>query len=547
MQSISRTEEKHNMYRERWSFFLIVLVSSLLKILLIPAYKSTDFEVHRNWLAITFSLPINKWYFEHTSEWTLDYPPFFAWFEKILSMFAFLVDPEIVKLDNLNYNAPSVIYFQRGTVILSDLLLNYGALKCTKSFQSLSSAKPLCDISNVKLVFLILISFNCGLYMVDHIHFQYNGFLFGMLLLSFANLMDGNIKWASFWFSVLLNFKHIFMYIAPAYGIYLLRTFCMNKSKPLLSAILSINVKKLLQLAFIVVSVFIISFGPFYDHLDQILRRLFPFKRGLTHAYWAPNFWALYNFADKVLYVLDKKMQFGISGNITHSSSSGLVQSLDHAVLPSILPIFTFIITVLSMGPCLVMLILYPCKLHKESVIQFLRTVTLCSLCSFMFGWHVHEKAILMAIIPYTLVAVQGSNVDAKIFLILQTVGYYSLFPLLFKPFETVIKILLLFIYSIFSFSAFSIWFSKPLTNGHSSIPTLPLLNKYESVYIYLLILNEFYCYAIHPLYFAEKLQFLPLMLTSVSCSFGIIWCWFLLYKQALFGSEAKEKSQKIT
>jgi alpha-1,3-glucosyltransferase len=59
----------------------------------------------------------------------LDYPPFFAYFEKVMSIPAYWIDPRIVDLQNLNYDSWSVIAYQRSTVILTELILGWALLK----------------------------------------------------------------------------------------------------------------------------------------------------------------------------------------------------------------------------------------------------------------------------------------------------------------------------------------------------------------------------------------------------------------------------------
>jgi alpha-1,3-glucosyltransferase len=65
----------------------------------------------------------------HAPGIALDYPPFFAYFEKLLSIPASFIDPKIVDLTNLNYDAWSVVAYQRTTVILTELVLGVALLR----------------------------------------------------------------------------------------------------------------------------------------------------------------------------------------------------------------------------------------------------------------------------------------------------------------------------------------------------------------------------------------------------------------------------------
>jgi alpha-1,3-glucosyltransferase len=207
--------------------------------------------------------------------------------------------------------------------------------------------------------------------MVDHIHFQYNGMLFGILLLSLGKMMQGKHLLAAFYFAYLLNMKHIFMYIAPVYVVFLLRHYCLEKGQ---------FIPRILKLGTIVIGVFAVSLGPFYQHIPQLVSRLFPFKRGLSHAYWAPNFWALYNAADKALTIAFGRKCGGAKG------TGGLVQTYEHEMLPSISPLVTFLLTAILMIPCLIKL--WTLKSTGKVLGQhFVRAVVICATTSFMFGW----------------------------------------------------------------------------------------------------------------------------------------------------------------
>ncbi|XP_028656147.1 probable dolichyl pyrophosphate Glc1Man9GlcNAc2 alpha-1,3-glucosyltransferase [Erpetoichthys calabaricus] len=501
-----------------WTWFSTLAIGvSLLKCLLIPTYRSTDFEVHRNWLAITQNLPVSQWYYEATSEWTLDYPPLFAWFEFFLSQFAKYFDKNMLEIKNLNYASEATVLFQRCSVIVSDILFIYAVRECCKCENGKKRSWDLLD--RPVFILAVLLLWNFGLLIVDHIHFQYNGFLFGFLLLSVARVFQGRNMEGALLFSILLNLKHIYLYVAPAYGIYLLRSYCFTQHSPDNSIKWrSFHFLRFAGLGITVCFVFAISFGPFIamGQLSQVLSRLFPFKRGLCHAYWAPNFWALYNVLDKALTILGLKLNLLQHEKISKASmTGGLVQEFHHTILPSVSPAVTLICTIAAITPAVFCLWKKP-----QGPIGFLRCLILCALASFMFGWHVHEKAILLAILPLSLLSVK-SHTDAGLFIILSTTGHFSLFPLLFTAPELPLKILLMLLFTIFSVTSLQRLFRK---DGK-------LLNTLEATYLTGLIPLEVFCEIIFPLTpLKAAFPFLPLLLTSVYCALGVTYSFIKLY-----------------
>lgn len=527
-------------------------------------------------MAITYNLPIRDWYQDTTSEWTLDYPPLFAAFEFLLALIAHALNlHETLALTKDIIRSEYTIVYQKVTVVIADLVYYYGVYSLCTQIEPLLRHAELKTKNQTKVhqeetkscstqrqclldaiyrpdttsAIALLLLVQPGLLLVDHIHFQYNGLLSGIFLLSIASIVSGNYISGSFLFAVLLNFKHIYLYCAPAYGMYLLASYCLAKAKGQ-SRILSFA-KRTSGLGLIVLLVFVITYLPFADlsTLKQIINRLFPFKRGLTHAYWAPNFWSIYNTADKILTAglgpQYRDVNFdldSISGKKQISSSSGLVQEYEHQYLPSVRPVATFILVGLFTFPLVIKFVL---NLGKCSPALFMKGVTLAAFTSFMFGWHVHEKAVLVFLLPLIPISFIDTNLK-PILLRLMLVGTYSLFPLLFQPAEYLTKLALLIAYYCYARSLNISDRGRKTTASQSSFLRSQwhrVYNLLDKTFILALVLIEIYNTVIHgrfnyhwnPLAKLNRYDFLPLMLTSSFSALGITVSYLELYYDFVF------------
>lgn len=361
----------------------------------------------------------------------------------------------------MNYSSASCVVFQRCSVIAADTLLVYAAYRCISG-----PAAQLLSPSTRLTIFLLVV-FNVGLLLVDHVHFQYNGALLGLLLLCADSVQRGQDSRLALYFSVLVLAKHLFATLAPVVGVFLLRR-ALDRSVLSRSQRLSLpHLATILASHAAAVALCLgAAFGPFValggvEQLRQMMTRLFPFARGLVHAYWAPNCWALYCAADKLLALLAQRYPeaarpllrrlpwtaaaAGGSATTLPPSTSGLVGDFALHVLPRVTATHCLLLVLLASAPAVVrLLVVRPATASKQrwqrqQFVLALRALVYASLSSFMLGYHVHEKALLPAWLLQSLLVAESPS-DRVVFCLLSAAGSVALFPLLPGPFEWCVK-----------------------------------------------------------------------------------------------------------
>lgn len=442
-----------------------------------------------------------------------------------------------------------------------------------------------------------------GLIFVDHVHFQFTGLFVGGLLLSVAAVRLKYDVLAAVTITALGMANRIFLYAAPLFFVYLLRHYCYvplrgpardagdsdgpeAEESEFSDGFSSASASDVdaprrssgtgqkarggaghdrhfswRRLVFIVGCVSVVLVGcvvPFVGGDDPgaslrgVAGSLLPFgEPGLTHTYWAPNVWALYNTADVALrfIVRHAAVFFGAvppavgtiyPGDPEPTTTSGVIGTRP-SVLPEVDQGMTIALALLAMLPVLVDVWRKP---HPRT---FITALAYCGMCGFMLGWHVRETTILLVTVPLTLVAADSGHMG-QLLLLLTLISLFSLFPLLFRATEAPILPLLSVAYLTVAFATLDYFHrlqqlerriaptgvaSNLWSSGRSrhSLMDLPGVMADAGVRLYVLGFPPLYCATmLFSVLYSKELPFLSLMCTSAYCAVGMVYSWSVMF-----------------
>ncbi|KAL7786778.1 glycosyltransferase family 57 protein [Trichoderma ceciliae] len=390
-----------------------------------------DYEAQRHWMEITAHLPVSQWYFHDLEWWGLDYPPLTAYHSWLLGKIGTLIKPEWFALvSSRGSNDAMLKIYMRATVVASEYLVFVPAATVfVRRFSRLNGVHTW--TSNLALVAILM---QPSTILIDHVHFQYNTVMLGLVVASMSSMLAERYKWAAVFFVAALGFKQMALYYAFSVFSYLLGR-CVTTG---------INPTRLLGIALVTglsfgVLVLPLALGVLYDksrgidarpelkgstaplpifpflvnyvdtqhfyypiveQLVQVVHRVFPFSRGLFEDKVA-NFWCALN-------TIVKLRKFP-------------VQLLQKAALGA---------TLLSVIPPNVILFLRP----RKSALPIAFAATAWGF--FLFSWQVHEKSVLLPLMPMTLLLAgkQGMNGEVRAWVgFANLLGAWTMFPLLHR------------------------------------------------------------------------------------------------------------------
>ncbi|KAF8631066.1 hypothetical protein AX15_002670 [Amanita polypyramis BW_CC] len=368
-----------------------------------------DYEAQRHWMELTLHLPIKEWYWYDLPYWGLDYPPLTAYVSWLCGMIGSWIEPSWFALGkSRGIETEGSKVFMRSTVLLLDALVYVPSIVIfARTWQGMRSKRT----QNLALLTLL---FQPALLLIDFGHFQYNSVMLGLTLHALNLFALGHDIWGAFCFVLSLCFKQMALYYAPAIGTYLLAK-CIYLGK-------TEGARLFVRLAAVTVSTFLILFLPFLppfsplSGIAQPIARIFPFTRGLFEDK-VSNFWCATN-------VLIKWKHWVSRGALVKLST---------------------LLTLLGFTPSVVVTLNTARKLQAarqssrdgDNQPPFLALLPYALLTSslsfFLFSFQVHEKTILVPLLPMTML-LSGAPIDSPAYMwgaLVNNVAVFSMWPLL--------------------------------------------------------------------------------------------------------------------
>ncbi|AMD20153.1 HCR003Wp [Eremothecium sinecaudum] len=457
-----------------------------------------DFEAQRHWMEVTLNLPIDKWYFFDLQYWGLDYPPLTAYHSYLLAKLGSFVNNEWFTLNiSRGYESDDLQAFMRFTVLLSELFCYIPAVVYfTRWMGKHRNQSPI-----GQYVAGAAILFQPALILIDHGHFQYNCVMLGMTVYAINNLLDEFYALSAVCFTFALGFKQMALYYAPVIFAYLLSRSIYYPR---------FNFPRLVTISNATIISFTCLYAPIYisggfRNIIQSLHRIFPFSRGIFEDKVA-NFWCVSNILIKykVLYTQSQLQLYALL-------ATGL------GILPSVLITF-----------------FYP----RKFMIPY--TLAACSMSFFLFSFQVHEKSILLPLLPITLLMTSTDWDVLSMVSWINNVALFTLWPLLKKD-DLMLQYITMFLFYNWLIGNFSFvtptFLPKFLTPGPSVSDVADdyrrrsLLPR-NLMWRIIIVISYIFMAAIHVMdYFIMPPKAYPDMWVLANCTlgfgcFGLFWLW---------------------